>query len=176
MTFEFSKDLTCIAAYTEGLQWYRARVHDKNQLRLSDLDEVRNIVNMDHGEKVYAIKNSSNFDLQEEMWCPNDFLESLKCIQLQNMFNMCSIDINNVTKVHYSVFIGSTKQLTKDFSHMAHNASSAFKSGKVLVPPLQTRSSRNPKNQKSQGIKTGERVGHASVIHVNNHDCHQSWH
>ncbi|GFY20685.1 hypothetical protein TNCV_1119191 [Trichonephila clavipes] len=60
------------------------------------------------------------------MGSPNDMLESLKCIQLQNRLTMCSIDINNVLKAHYSVFNGSAKQLTRNFSHMT-NCASFFK-------------------------------------------------
>ncbi|GFW25518.1 hypothetical protein TNCV_3722461 [Trichonephila clavipes] len=78
---------------------------------------------MDHRKKMSAIKNSSHFDQQEEMWCSNDMLESLKFIQLQNMFNMCFTNINNVLKVHCSLFNGSTKQLTRDINHMTYNAS-----------------------------------------------------
>ncbi|GFX02529.1 hypothetical protein TNCV_727831 [Trichonephila clavipes] len=38
------------------------------------------------------------------------------------MLNMCSIDINNELKAHYSDFNGSAKQLTRDFSHMPYKA------------------------------------------------------
>ncbi|GFQ66786.1 hypothetical protein TNCT_406971 [Trichonephila clavata] len=38
----------------------------------------------------------------------------------------------------------------------------AFKSGKVLIPPLLTWSFRNPYSQKSQGFKSVERECHVS--------------
>ncbi|GFS49574.1 uncharacterized protein TNCV_821221 [Trichonephila clavipes] len=41
---------------------------------------------------------------------------------------MSSIDINNVLKEHYSVFNGRAKQLTRDSSHVANNASFQIKS------------------------------------------------
>ncbi|GFY33788.1 hypothetical protein TNCV_4595001 [Trichonephila clavipes] len=46
----------------------------------------------------------------------------------------------------------------------------AFKSGKVLIPPLQTRSFRNLHNQKSQGYESVEREGHESGKYPDNHD------
>ncbi|GFU24451.1 hypothetical protein TNCV_2264171 [Trichonephila clavipes] len=58
------------------------------------------------------------------------------------------------------------------FSHIAYNASFQ-RSGKVLIPPLQTRSLRNPHNQKSQSFKSGEREGHASGKYLDNHDYPQ---
>ncbi|GFX86765.1 hypothetical protein TNCV_1409621 [Trichonephila clavipes] len=112
-------------------------------------------------EKRFLLQsNSSNFDHQEEMWCPNDMLESLKLIQLQNMFNMCSIDINNVLKEHYSVFNGSAKQLTMAFSLMAYNASFQIKSSPNSSAI--NKAFRNPHKQKSHGLKSGGQEDHAS--------------
>ncbi|GFU47636.1 HTH_Tnp_Tc3_2 domain-containing protein [Trichonephila clavipes] len=91
-------------------------------------DETLDICYMGHEKKVPIIKNSSNFDHQKEIWCPNDVLESLKWIQLHNMLNIFSIDLNNVLKTHDRVFNGSAKQLTRDFSHVTFTASFQIRS------------------------------------------------
>ncbi|GFX59569.1 hypothetical protein TNCV_3053881 [Trichonephila clavipes] len=50
-----------------------------------------------------------------------------------NMLNVCSMDINNVLKAHYSVFDGSAKQLTRDFSHMVYTAGFQISCSLVVV-------------------------------------------
>ncbi|GFQ70165.1 hypothetical protein TNCT_329431 [Trichonephila clavata] len=87
------------------------------------------------------------------------------------MLNMGSIDINNVLKAHCSVFNLSAKQLTGISTNWSIML--ACKSGKVLIPPLEMRSLRNPRNQKSQGLKSGERDGHVSGKYMDAHDYRQ---
>ncbi|GFX78626.1 hypothetical protein TNCV_30661 [Trichonephila clavipes] len=49
----------------------------------------------------------------------------------------------------------------------------SIKDRKVLIPPLQTQSFRNPHSQKSQGFSR-EREGHASGKYLDYHDYCQS--
>ncbi|GFY33989.1 hypothetical protein TNCV_4596971 [Trichonephila clavipes] len=129
--------------------------HADNQRDVHPRGEYHNMLHGTWGKGFCNKKKSSNFDHQEEMWCPNDRLEPLKFIQLQNMLNMCFIHINNVLKAHYRVFNVSVKQLTRDFRHIAYNASFQIRQspGSSTVNAVFWKS---PHNQKSQGYKSGE--------------------
>ncbi|GFV66376.1 hypothetical protein TNCV_1478401 [Trichonephila clavipes] len=59
--------------------------------------------------------------------------------------------------------------LRDDTNNVRHRA----QKGKVLIPPLQTRSFRNPHNQKSQGFKSGERECHAPRKYLDDPDYRQ---
>ncbi|GFY35077.1 hypothetical protein TNCV_5044521 [Trichonephila clavipes] len=86
------------------------------------------------------------------------------------MLNMCFVDINNVLKAHYGVFNGSSKQLTRDFSHIPYNASFQIRSSlyrglltEHLLGPCGVRVSK----KKGPRIRTQQKI-HIKQSHIQN--------